>query len=111
MPEGVDTLLQLTGLVGRLCFTAAGDLLLSAGDSGAVTVRSVVDLRVLHRLRAESAESPGGPGPLRCLHLSPVEDHLLVGTQRGTLLVWSTRASAGSTAAADAARESLLFAM
>ena len=76
--------------LAALCFAHAGDVLLTAGDSGVVRVRRPHDLSVLHELHATSDESPGGPGPLRCLALSAVEDCVLAGTQRGTLLVWTT---------------------
>jgi hypothetical protein len=77
--------------LAAMCFTAAGELLLTAGDSGVVRVRRPHDLDVLQELRALSDESPGGPGPLKCLALSAAEDAVICGTQRGTLVVWSTR--------------------
>ena len=81
----------LTGeRLAQLGFSSTGEVLLSCGDGGVVRVRRPHDLALLHELRAMSDESPGGPGPLRCLALSPAEDYVLAGTQRGTLLVWST---------------------
>ena len=82
--------------LSALCFSAAGDILFSAGDGGAVILRRAHDLNVLHELRALTDESPGGPGPLRCLKLSGAEDFVLAGTQRGTLLVWSSRHVSGT---------------
>ena len=76
--------------LAALCFSSTGDVLLTAGDSGVVRLRRPHDLIVLHELVAASDESPGGPGPLRCLTLSATEDFVLAGTQRGTLLVWSS---------------------
>ena len=64
-------------------------MLLTAGDGGVVRLRRPHDLALLQELRALSDESPGGPGPLRCLALSASEELVLAGTQRGTLLVWA----------------------
>ena len=69
---------------------ASSDVVVGA-DSGVVRVRRPHDLDVLQELRALSDESPGGPGPLKCLALSAAEDAVICGTQRGTLVVWSTR--------------------
>ena len=72
-----------------LAFDSTNDVLLSAGERGVVVLRRAHDLSVLHELRAPSEESPGGPGPLRCLALSPGDEYVLAGSQRGTLLVWA----------------------
>ena len=70
-----------------------------AGSGMLLPVQACVRLLagVVLELRAQSSESPGGPGPLRSLTVSAMEDFVLAGTQRGTLLVWSTRTSEGDT--------------
>lgn len=75
--------------LSALAFDSTNDVLLSVGERGTVMLRRVHDLSVLHELRAPSEESPGGPGPLRCLALSPGDEYVFAGTQRGSLLVWS----------------------
>ena len=75
--------------LAALCFNPTGEVLLSAGEQGVVVLRHPHTLAVLHELRASSAESPGGSGPLRCLALSPGEEYVLAGSQRGSLLVWA----------------------
>ena len=76
--------------LNTIVFSSSSDVLLSAGEAGRIVLRRPHDLAVLHELRALTEESPGGPGPLRCLTLSAMEDFVLAGTQRGTLLVWSS---------------------
>ena len=71
-----------------MCFSSDGNVLITAGDGGTVRLRRPHDLAMLQELRAISAESPGGPGPIRCLTLSAGEEFVLAGTQRGTLLVY-----------------------
>ena len=77
-------------------------VLFTAGESGAVTLRDPHDLSVLHELRATSDEIPGGPGPLRCLAFSPAEDYVLAGTQGGSLLVWGSARGAEQKRKEDA---------
>jgi WD40 repeat protein len=93
--------------LSAVCFSSTGDLLLSAGERGAVVLRRPHDLAVVHELRAQSDERPGGPGPLRSLTLSAMEDFVLAGTQRGTLLVWSTRTSEGDARLREQERQEL----
>lgn len=82
--------------LSTLRFSATGDVLFTAGDGGSVLVRSAADLSVLNELRARSAASPAGPGPLCCLVMGPTGEHVLAGTERGTILVWGVTASVGA---------------
>jgi len=77
--------------LNAIVFNGAGDVLLTAGDGGLVTVRSPLDLSVIQRL----GPGPALPGaaearlsPLRSLGLAHDEQFVLAGTQQGTLLVW-----------------------
>ena len=87
--------------LAAISFSSASDVLFTAGDDGVVRLRRTHDLGLLHELRVASEESPGGPGPLRCLTLSTAEDFVLAGTQRGTICVWSARPSAAAASGAD----------
>ena len=87
--------------LAAISFSSASDVLFTAGDDGVVRLRRTHDLGLLHELRVASEESPGGPGPLRCLTLSTAEDFVLAGTQRGTICVWSARPSAAASSGAD----------
>jgi WD40 repeat protein len=72
-----------------LLYTRGAEALLHCGEGGTVTLRRPHDLSPLATLHARTDDSPGGPGPLRCLALSANEECLYAGSHRGTLLVWS----------------------
>ena len=104
--------------LSALAFSTDGSALLTAGDAGCVCLRRPSDLTRLQLLRPTSASASvsaaaaaaaaaaasraAGSGPglgvapglpsmasaLRCLALTPDEQFVLAGTQRGTLLVW-----------------------
>ena len=79
--------------LSALCYSSSGEVLLSAGERGRVTLRRPSDLSVLYELHAGSEQSPGGAGPLRCLSVSADEDYVLAGTQGGCMLVWALRST------------------
>ena len=64
----------------------SGQYVLGAGEAGRVWVWRVSDLTLVQQL-AGSVGADGQPVTLRCLSLTPNEQHLLVGTARGEMLI------------------------
>jgi len=79
--------------LAAVVFSQSGEVVLTAGEAGAVVLRRAIDLRVLHRLTAGGVGS-GPPAPLHCLSLTADEQFVLAGSQSGHLLIWGVPAQA-----------------
>jgi WD40 repeat protein len=69
-----------------MVFSNDGEFLVTGGDFQRVCIRRTFDLRVVHQFPAVNAT-------IRAIDTTPSEQHLLVGLQNGTILIYALNAT------------------